>query len=229
MPPERRFPPRSVLVVDHDKDSATSLAGPLRYMGNDVEIAHDGPSALEVERTFRPDIVLIDLALPGMDAFTVARFLRAEPQRNVSLVSVAGLTKPKVLIRAKEAGFTYHLRKPADLGAFQSMFVALGVAEETAADAARKWVATYTRGIISVDEFVLLVLESGARHDPAEMAELIPDELLDAVRKSAESPPTDVSSVLPGYTNSLLSAEQIESRREDIFKGAWRWFRYFRA
>lgn len=229
MPPTKKPPPRSILIVDPAETSAVDLARPLRDMGNDVEIAHDGSSALAVERTFKPDIVIIGLGLQGMDAYTLARFLRAQPGRKVTLVSVADLAKPNERRRAKNAGFSYHLNKPANTDALRLMFVALGIAEETAADAARKLVGMYQRGLITVHEFVLCVIESGAKHDPTEMAQVIPEELLEAVRMVAESPPPDASEVSTDWLGLKLSADAVETRRENVFKGAWRWFRFFHA
>jgi DNA-binding response OmpR family regulator len=71
------LPPRRILVVNSHQGSAKELASQLSKAGHTVEIAYDGPRALETELTFRPDIVIINLGLLGMDAFSLARSLRA--------------------------------------------------------------------------------------------------------------------------------------------------------
>src|SRR5205814_2301822 len=70
---------RRLLLVDDNRDSLKSLAILLRAAGGEVELAFDGPSALEAARRVRPDVVLLDIGLPGMDGYEVARRLRAEP------------------------------------------------------------------------------------------------------------------------------------------------------
>src|SRR5262249_1566770 len=74
----RSTPSRRVRLVDDHRDAATSLAKLLRLQGHDVRMAHDGPAALQAAATFRPEIVLLDIGLPGMDGFEVARRLRSE-------------------------------------------------------------------------------------------------------------------------------------------------------
>ena len=73
-------PRRRILVVDDNVDAATSLARPLsRLMGQEVRVAHDGPTALEVAESFRPELVLLDIGMPGMDGHEVARRLQGRP------------------------------------------------------------------------------------------------------------------------------------------------------
>ncbi len=86
---EHRYSSRRILIVEHDREAAESLAAPLRKMGNHVEIVPDGRGALEAERSFRPDIVLIDLRLPSMEPCSLARSLRAQPSlRKVAFVYI---------------------------------------------------------------------------------------------------------------------------------------------
>lgn len=83
-------PPQRILVVDGYVEAAQEMAGQLRKMGHTVEFALDGPTALRLEPTFKPDIVIIRLDLPGMDAITLARSLRVQANRDVMLVGDRG-------------------------------------------------------------------------------------------------------------------------------------------
>jgi two-component system CheB/CheR fusion protein len=105
--------PRRILVVDDNHDSAQSLADLLRIWGHEVEIAHDGPSALERAEEGRPDLVLLDIGLPGMDGYEVAERLRARRKSDeLSLIALTGLGRQEDRRRALEAGFDHHLTKP---------------------------------------------------------------------------------------------------------------------
>lgn len=120
MPAERGSPCRSILIVDNDRDSAESLAAALDDLGNDVEIASD-ETALAVQSRFKPEAVMIDLGLPGLGAYTVARFMRASPGARVALVALARWGQEVNWDRAHDAGFKYHLMMPADSAALQSL------------------------------------------------------------------------------------------------------------
>jgi two-component system CheB/CheR fusion protein len=105
--------PRRVLVVDDNQDAAESTAVLLRLLGHEVQVAHDGPAALSVVPQFHPDIVLLDIGLPGMDGYEVARALRAQPQlRGLVLVAVTGYGQDEDRRQALAAGFDRHLTKP---------------------------------------------------------------------------------------------------------------------
>ena len=115
-PTERALPTRPslrVLVVDDNVDTATSLALLLRDLGDDVRTAHDGPAALEVALDYRPDVALLDIGLPGLDGFEVAKRMRQQPvlQKSV-LVAMTGYGKELDRQRSQEAGFDHHLVKP---------------------------------------------------------------------------------------------------------------------
>jgi CheY-like chemotaxis protein len=113
---------RRILVVDDRVDGARSLATLLRIQGHQVETAHDGPAAIETARTFGPDIVLLDIGLPGMSGYEVAKHLRQEPARkNMLLVALTGYGQPEDRLRSSEAGFDSHLVKPASLKALTSI------------------------------------------------------------------------------------------------------------
>jgi PAS domain S-box-containing protein len=120
--PPSSLPRRRVLVVDDNVDAADSLALLLRLAGHDVRVAHDGPSALEAARAERPDAVFLDLGMPGMDGYEVARRLRQESGLDgVRLVALTGWGQDEDRRRTQEAGFDQHLVKPAGLAAVQAV------------------------------------------------------------------------------------------------------------
>jgi CheY-like chemotaxis protein len=212
--------------VDPDKNSSEGVASLLRDMGSDVEIAQDGPGALALDRTFRPDIAIIDLGLKGMDAYTLARLLGAEPQRPFTLVSAADPTYRGENWRWSDAGFRYALMKPICVWRLRWMFISLGLADETPGDLLHTPVEECQRGTITEEEFAVRAFECAARFDPAEIAHAIPEALLEVVRRFAASPPQDTSDVSPGWWLAFDDYE-IERRREAAFQGAWNWFRFF--
>ena len=109
-------PPRRVLVVDDNVDSAESLALLLRLKGHEVEIAHDGPAALEKAGSFHPEVVLLDIGLPGLDGYQVASRLRQRRRTaRALLVALTGYGQEEDQRLAREAGFDHHLTKPVDL------------------------------------------------------------------------------------------------------------------
>ena len=98
-----------------DNDGATSQAALLRILGHEVEVAYDGEAALEKAREFRPEIVLLDLGMPGMDGFEVARQLRATSGApGLRLIALTGYGQPNDRQRALDVGFDEHLVKPVD-------------------------------------------------------------------------------------------------------------------
>jgi PAS domain S-box-containing protein len=116
-------PRRRVLVVDDNVDAATSLAKLLtRFHGQDVRVAHDGPAALREAGDFRPDVVLLDIGMPGMDGCEVARRLRAQPETGRALlVALTGWGQESDRQRSREAGFDHHLVKPVDPDALRDL------------------------------------------------------------------------------------------------------------
>jgi PAS domain S-box-containing protein len=120
-----------ILVVDDNVDAAESLALLARLWGHQAQVAHDGPTALHLASTSRPDMVLLDIGLPGMDGYEVGRRLRAEPAlRDVILVAVTGYGQEEDRRRSREAGFDHHLTKPVQPDALQA-FLAGGVMSHT--------------------------------------------------------------------------------------------------
>jgi PAS domain S-box-containing protein len=108
--------PLEVLVVDDNRDSAESLALLLRYRGHVVRTAHDGPEALRLLESLRPQLIVLDLGLPGMSGFDVARKIRESADlKHVKLAALTGWGQEEDRRRTKEAGFDHHLVKPAEL------------------------------------------------------------------------------------------------------------------
>ena len=106
---------RRILVVDDNIDAAESLALMLGYLGHETIVAHDGPSTLEAAAAFQPELVLLDIGLPGLDGYEVARRLRAERTlRGAILVALTGYGQEEDRRRARRAGFDHHLTKPVD-------------------------------------------------------------------------------------------------------------------
>lgn len=111
-----------ILVVDDNVDSAESWGTLLGILGHEIRIAHDGPSALETSRGFRPDVVLQDIGMPGMDGYEVARRMRRDPATaGAMLVAITGYGRDEDRREARDAGFDHHLTKPADLGAVDDL------------------------------------------------------------------------------------------------------------
>jgi signal transduction histidine kinase/CheY-like chemotaxis protein len=112
--PERRG--RTILIVDDNEDAATLLAEGLTRLGHACTIAHDGPRALELARGARFDTVLLDIGLPAMDGYEVARHLRALPGgADLELFALTGYSHPSDKERTLAAGFDHHLVKPVNL------------------------------------------------------------------------------------------------------------------
>ncbi len=117
---------RRVLVVDDNRDAADSLGTLLTFLGADVQVVYDGPSALEAVKTYRPAVVLLDLGMPGMDGYEVARRIHEQAEfRDISLIALTGWSQEQNRRDSKMAGFDHHLIKPADVNALQALLVSL--------------------------------------------------------------------------------------------------------
>lgn len=107
---------RRILVVDDNFDSAESMATLLSMSGNECEMAHDGTIAIQIAETFKPDVILLDIGLPGINGFEVCRTIREKPWGpGIHIIAMTGWGQPEDLQRSKEAGFDDHLVKPIDL------------------------------------------------------------------------------------------------------------------
>ena len=107
--------PRRILVLDDNVDSADSLALLLRLKGHEVEVAYDGPGALKTAGSFHPDVVMLDIGLPGLDGYQVASRLRRRRRTATALLlALTGYGREEDQLRSLEAGFDHHLTKPVD-------------------------------------------------------------------------------------------------------------------
>ncbi|WP_148591937.1 PAS domain-containing hybrid sensor histidine kinase/response regulator [Aquisphaera giovannonii] len=114
-PSRARRAPSRVLIVDDNVDLARSLARLLTLLGHEVRMAYDGEAGLEEARSFRPDVVLLDIGLPRMDGYQVARLLREEDcGRDARIIAITGYGHDEDRRRSREAGIDYHLVKPID-------------------------------------------------------------------------------------------------------------------
>jgi hypothetical protein len=119
--PVRAAVKKRILVVDDNVDAATSLALLLRAMGHEVFVAHDGPTALADLSRIRPDVALLDIAMPDMSGYELAREIRSRMGAAVRIVALSGFGLPEDRARALEAGFDQHLVKPADAAFLKSL------------------------------------------------------------------------------------------------------------
>ena len=118
--------PRRVLVVDDNRDAATSLELMLRMLGHETRAAFDGSTGLEVAAEFRPDVVFLDIGMAKMNGYEVARRLREQPWGNqIVLIAVTGWGQAEDKRRTAEAGFDHHVVKPADPHVLTSLLASL--------------------------------------------------------------------------------------------------------
>lgn len=102
-------------MVDDNVDAALSVEKLLKLWGHDVQTVFNGPEALKKARSFRPQIVLLDLGMPGMSGYEVARQLRAEREfEGVIITALTGYGQAEDRQRSREAGFNHHMTKPPD-------------------------------------------------------------------------------------------------------------------
>lgn len=106
---------RRILVVDDNRDSATSLAMLLKLTGNDTRTAHDGMEAVEQAETYKPAVILLDIGLPKMNGYEACRRIRAQPGGDaIHMVALTGWGQEEDRRKSQEAGFDGHLLKPVD-------------------------------------------------------------------------------------------------------------------
>src|SRR5262249_46331772 len=110
----RKVQPRRVLIVEDNVDAANSLAALLKADNHDIHVAHSGAEALARVEGFKPDVALVDLNMPGMSGYELARQLRAMPLNGMRLVALTGNGQPEDRARTEEAGFDDHLIKPVE-------------------------------------------------------------------------------------------------------------------
>jgi PAS domain S-box-containing protein len=116
------LPARRVLVVDDNRDAADSLGMFLKLAGAKVAVVYHGLAALEALESFKPEVVLLDIGMPEIDGYEVARRIRQNPDyRDVLLVALTGWGQEEDRRRSRAAGFDHHLVKPADIDLLQSL------------------------------------------------------------------------------------------------------------
>ena len=117
---------RRILVVDDNRDAANSLGMLLKLIGADVQIAYNGSDALEAFATCKPAVVLLDIGMPGMDGYEVARRIRQEPHSgDVTLIALTGWGQEEDRQRSRAAGFDHHLVKPPEFSTLKTLLVSL--------------------------------------------------------------------------------------------------------
>jgi signal transduction histidine kinase/CheY-like chemotaxis protein len=115
-----------LLVVDDNQDASVSLAMLLRLQGHEVRVAHSGPGALEMTKSYVPHAVFLDIGMPGMDGYEVARRMRQQPGlEKVVLAALTGWGQQEDRRRTTDAGFSHHLVKPPEPKALESVLAAL--------------------------------------------------------------------------------------------------------
>ncbi len=105
---------RRVLVVDDNEDAADSLAMLLSVRGDEVRIAYDGEQAVAAQLDFRPEVVLLDIGLPKLSGYDVARAIRSARGDDVLIIAITGWGQEDDRQRARDAGFDHHFTKPVD-------------------------------------------------------------------------------------------------------------------
>jgi PAS domain S-box-containing protein len=116
------LPGRKILVADDNHDAASMLALLLRLSGHEVEVAHDGREAVDTAAAFQPDVLLLDIGMPQMSGYDVARHIRRQPWgRTALLVALTGWGQEDDKRRAADAGFDHHLTKPVDPAALTKL------------------------------------------------------------------------------------------------------------
>jgi CheY-like chemotaxis protein len=108
---------KRILIVDDNEDAAESIADLLRDLGNEIETAYDGPAALRIAKLFKPEVCLVDIGLPAMDGYELARRLRESHDlaAGARLIAVTGYGQDADRERSRLAGFDSHLVKPVNL------------------------------------------------------------------------------------------------------------------
>jgi len=115
-----------ILVVDDNVPSAECLAELIKLWGHETRLAHDGALALDSAREYRPDVILLDIELPSMDGFSIARALRRDPRfLTTILLAMTGHSSEETTREAIDAGFDRHLVKPLELDDLEDLLARL--------------------------------------------------------------------------------------------------------
>jgi CheY-like chemotaxis protein len=116
--PQRR---RRVLVADDNVDAGESLAMLLRLDGHDVELATNGPQALELFERMKPEIAILDIGMPGLNGYEVAMRIRQKAKNGITLIAVTGWGQEADKARAAASGFDHHFTKPVEPGVLSAL------------------------------------------------------------------------------------------------------------
>ncbi len=134
--PRRVGTKRRVLVVEDNRDAADTLRMLLELSGNEVTLAYTGPAGVQTAQAWKPDVILCDIGLPGLDGYGVVRELRRSPETaRARIIAVTGYGGDEDRIKSQEAGFDLHLTKPVDPTTLQEV---VAKAEELGGDAAKR-------------------------------------------------------------------------------------------
>jgi CheY-like chemotaxis protein len=121
------LPGRSILIIEDNADARDALRVLLELDGHEVEAAEEGQQALDLAHARDPDIALVDIGLPGIDGYEVARRVRARDARRPVLIALTGYGQPEDRRRATEAGFDDVLVKPVDPTALSTLLATLEI------------------------------------------------------------------------------------------------------
>jgi CheY-like chemotaxis protein len=116
-----RETPRRIVVIDDNVDAAESLAMLLRLKGHEVHVAYDGPEGVDLTKKTSPDCVLVDIGLPGIDGYEVAKRLRAYDSDGMLLVALTGYGQAEDRLKSEQAGFDHHLVKPVSQSVLEDL------------------------------------------------------------------------------------------------------------
>lgn len=117
-----KTPKHRILVIDDNSDAAESLKMLLRHEGHEAFTAYTGPAGLESASTDKPDVIICDIGLPGMDGYQIARALRATPAtKDIYLIALTGYGREEDQARSRDAGFSRHMTKPIDFKALRKV------------------------------------------------------------------------------------------------------------
>ena len=117
---------RKILVADDDQDSAESLALLFQLMGHDVRAAQSGLAAIDVAAEFRPDLIVLDIGMPGLDGYEVCRRIRQHDwAQTIVIAALTGWSRDEDRDRSEEAGFNHFLVKPVDPKALEELIAGL--------------------------------------------------------------------------------------------------------
>jgi CheY-like chemotaxis protein len=129
---------RRILIVDDSEDGAETLAMLLQFGGHETHKAHDGVEAIDLAERLRPDAVLLDIGLPGMNGYEVCSRIRKEPWgKEMVLVALTGWGQEEDRVRSREVGFDAHMVKPVDFRVLLKLLASLPAATEAPSRSAK--------------------------------------------------------------------------------------------